>query len=73
MHSTGKSPLGQRHDGRFVGSGFSTPEFTEGVRLNQQKLSSNLRRQYDFIVCGSGSSGSVVARYRKRSRQRAAA
>jgi choline dehydrogenase len=37
-------------------------DFTERVRHNQQKLSAELRLQYDFIVCGSGSSGSVVAR-----------
>jgi choline dehydrogenase len=38
------------------------PDFAERVRLNQRKLSSSLKPQYDFIVCGSGSSGSVVAR-----------
>src|SRR5262245_29700640 len=38
------------------------PEFAERVRLNQRKLLSELKSQYDFIVCGSGSSGSVVAR-----------
>ena len=32
------------------------------VRLNQERLRTNLKPQYDFIVCGSGSSGSVVAR-----------
>jgi choline dehydrogenase len=37
-------------------------EFAERVRLNQQKLTANLKSHYDFIVCGSGSSGSVVAR-----------
>jgi choline dehydrogenase len=37
-------------------------EFAERVRRNQQQLGSQLRPQYDFIVCGSGSSGSVVAR-----------
>jgi choline dehydrogenase-like flavoprotein len=37
-------------------------EFNERVRLNQQKLTAELRPHYDFIVCGSGSSGSVVAR-----------
>lgn len=36
--------------------------FSERVRINQQRLRSNLKSQYDFIVCGSGSSGSVVAR-----------
>src|SRR3981189_1343743 len=37
-------------------------DFTERVRRNQRKLGAELRPQYDFIVCGSGSSGSVVAR-----------
>jgi choline dehydrogenase len=36
--------------------------FAERVRINQQKLGSELKSNYDFIVCGSGSSGSVVAR-----------
>ena len=39
-----------------------TAEFARRVRINQQKLSDNLKSRYDFIVCGSGSSGSVVAR-----------
>jgi choline dehydrogenase len=34
----------------------------ERVRINQSKLSSEMKLQYDFVVCGSGSSGSVVAR-----------
>jgi choline dehydrogenase-like flavoprotein len=37
-------------------------DFVERVRLNQSKLSSEMKSQYDFIICGSGSSGSVVAR-----------
>jgi choline dehydrogenase len=37
-------------------------DFAQRVRINQQRLGSNLKPQYDFIVCGSGSSGSVVAR-----------
>src|SRR3979409_1388592 len=39
-----------------------TAEFAERARTNQQKRSAELKPHYDFIVCGSGSSGSVVAR-----------
>src|SRR5215472_13057491 len=35
--------------------------FAEQVRLNQQRLAADLKSHYDFIVCGSGTSGSVVA------------
>jgi len=37
-------------------------EFAKRVRLNQSTLRAALKSHYDFIVCGSGSSGSVVAR-----------
>jgi choline dehydrogenase len=40
----------------------SAVDFVERVRANQRKLTSELKPHYDFIVCGSGSSGSVVAR-----------
>jgi choline dehydrogenase len=36
--------------------------FDTRVQANQQRLTAQLSPQYDFIVCGSGSSGSVVAR-----------
>lgn len=38
-----------------------TAVFSERVRLNQQKLRADLKSRYHLIVCGSGSSGSVVA------------
>src|SRR5260221_7494664 len=37
-------------------------DFAERVRINQSRLSSEMKSQYDVIICGSGSSGSVVAR-----------
>jgi choline dehydrogenase len=37
-------------------------DFAQRVHVNQPRLASELRPHYDFIVCGSGSSGSVVAR-----------
>src|SRR5262245_17075741 len=53
----------QKKDQQSSGFGNTSPnpEFVERVRVNQTKLRSELRSQYDFIVCGSGSSGSVVA------------
>ena len=36
--------------------------FAGRVRINQSRLLSEMKSQYDFIICGSGSSGSVVAR-----------
>lgn len=41
--------------------GITEHEFAGRVRMNQQRLRSQLKRGYDFIVCGSGSSGCVVA------------
>src|SRR3979411_2212347 len=40
----------------------SAADYVERVRLNQRKPRDGLKSHYDFIVCGSGSSGSVVAR-----------
>jgi choline dehydrogenase len=41
--------------------GICSADFVERVRLNQSRLFSKMKSQYDFIICGSGSSGSVVA------------
>jgi choline dehydrogenase len=38
-----------------------TSVFRENVLKNQLALASNLADEYDYIVCGTGSSGSVVA------------
>ena len=35
----------------------TTADFAERVRRNQRKLGAELKPQYDFIVCGSGSTG----------------
>jgi choline dehydrogenase len=37
-------------------------DFAQRVRSNQTRLRSGLESEYDFIVCGAGTSGSVVAR-----------
>lgn len=47
----------QRNDSNGQDLGFATK-----VRANQQYLTRHLQDAYDFIICGSGSSGSVVAR-----------
>ena len=36
-------------------------DFAARIRANQERLTANLGGQYDFIVCGAGTSGSVVA------------
>src|SRR5499427_2581228 len=36
-------------------------DFAERVRVNQEDLASNLKMRFDYIVCGAGTSGCVVA------------
>jgi choline dehydrogenase len=38
-----------------------TTDFAERVRANQAKLASSIGTKFDYIVCGAGTSGSVVA------------
>src|SRR5215831_18786914 len=59
MNTKGQAPFEQNDRPKSVPDG--SAEFAERVRVNQIKLRSELKSQYDFIVCGSGSSGSVVA------------
>ena len=54
--------VGQYNGSSAFALGSEAVDFSERVRLNQQKLGTELKPSYDFIVCGSGSSGSVVAR-----------
>lgn len=39
----------------------NTNDFDEQVRLNQAELSDNLDTSFEYVVCGAGTSGSVVA------------
>src|SRR5215813_2110431 len=59
MKTEGQAPFEQNNGPKSVPDG--SAEFAQRVRVNQKKLRSNLKTQYDFIVCGAGSSGSVVA------------
>jgi choline dehydrogenase len=48
---------------QWINSGSTqTTDFAQRVGANQAKLTSELKPDYDFIICGSGSSGSVVGR-----------
>src|SRR5260370_21971669 len=60
IDSAAKTPLVEASAYRDRNS--QTADFIERVRVNQQKLTSERRPHYELIVCGSGSSGSVVAR-----------
>jgi choline dehydrogenase len=52
----------ERKEAALTKSTIQQREFAARVLANQRELTSNLKATYDFIVCGSGTSGSVVAR-----------
>jgi choline dehydrogenase len=62
IDTTVKPTNGKKYVALSLERNIQTADFIERVRINQQKLTAELKPHYDFIVCGSGSSGSVVAR-----------
>ena len=62
LNSRAEPPLEQPDKSPSLGPRADAAHFADRVRLNQEKLRADLKPCYDFIVCGSGSSGSVVAR-----------
>ena len=48
--------------GLAVAAASARASFAQNARANQLALGADLKPSYDYIVCGSGSSGSVVAR-----------
>lgn len=49
------------HDDHAGGVDHASVEFEQAVRAKQARLTRELRTHYDFVVCGAGSSGSVIA------------
>jgi len=41
--------------------GANQAELANRIRANQEKLAAELGKPFDFIVCGAGTSGSVIA------------
>ena len=54
--------ISARNPGQADDEDSRLPGFAERDRLNQRKLSSDLKPQYEVIICGSGFSGSLAAR-----------
>jgi hypothetical protein len=47
----------EKKDAALAKSTIQQQEFAARVLANQRELTSNLKATYDFIVCGSGTSG----------------
>jgi len=52
-NSEPETPVGSNNDGPNLEPSADGADFAERVRLNQAKLSAELKPRYDFIVCGS--------------------
>ena len=46
-----REQVGVEHRDQSSSNSGHNPEFTKRVRVNQKKLRSELKSQYDFIVC----------------------
>jgi choline dehydrogenase len=60
--SNTKAPFDKTNESANFGEDTRAADFAEKVRANQQMLTAKSKSNYDFIICGSGPSGSVVAR-----------
>ena len=49
----------EHHESPSFDSVSNGAKFAERIRVNRQKLCSDLKSQYDFIICGAGSSEST--------------
>jgi choline dehydrogenase-like flavoprotein len=59
--SSTKAPFDKTNESADFGRDSRVAGFAEKVRVNQQMQRAKSKSNYDFIICGSGPSGSVVA------------
>jgi hypothetical protein len=60
--SNTKASFGKTNESANFDQDTRAADFAEKVRANQQMLTAKSKSNYNFIICGSGPSGSVVAR-----------
>jgi choline dehydrogenase len=61
--SNTKAPFDKTNESADFGRDTRVADFAEIVRVNQQMLRAKSKSNDDLIICGSGPSGSVVARH----------